>query len=108
MEGPDHKASLEPIELKAMVSAIRNVELALGNGIKLPSASEKKNTNIARKSIHLAKNVEKGKVISMEDLIIKRPGNGLSPLLINDVIGCLAKNELVEDTQLQLKDIEWK
>lgn len=87
MEGPDHKASLEPQELIAMVKAIRNIELALGNGIKQPSASEQKNIPIARKSIHFAKDLSKGHIITKEDLIMLRPGTGISPMLLNQIIG---------------------
>lgn len=108
LPGPDHKASLEPIELKAMVDSIRNIELALGGGIKLPSSSEKKNMSIARKSIHLAKKVNKGTVLSIEDLTVKRPGNGISPMFLNEIIGCVTKNDLEEDSILHFKDIEWK
>jgi N,N'-diacetyllegionaminate synthase len=108
MEGPDHKASLEPEELCAMVKAIRNIETALGTGIKLPSASEKKNTEIARKSIHLAKDIKIGSVLNEDDLIIKRPGNGISPLLIESIVGCKVNKDLKADTLLALKDIAWK
>jgi len=88
LPGPDHKASLEPGELKAMVSAIRNVELALeGNGIKEPSPSEVKNINVARKSIHLNQTLTAGTVIRQEYLIMKRPGIGISPMDIDEVIG---------------------
>jgi N,N'-diacetyllegionaminate synthase len=108
MEGPDHKASLEPDELSAMVKAIRNIETALGTGIKLPSASEKKNTEIARKSIHLAKDIKIGSVLNEDDLIIKRPGNGISPLLVESIVGCKVNKDLKADTLLALKDIAWK
>ena len=81
MEGPDHKASLDPLELKQMVNAIRNIENALmGSGIKEPSASEIKNIQIARKSIHTNKPLEKGHIIKKEDLIMMRPGDGISPM----------------------------
>jgi N,N'-diacetyllegionaminate synthase len=106
--GPDHLASLEPAELIAMVKGIRNIENALGSAIKLPSASESKNIKIARKSIHLAKDVKKGHVFSMNNLTVKRPGNGISPLFINDIVGCVAKNDIREDSILNFKDIEWK
>lgn len=106
--GPDHKASLDPIELKNMVRDIRNIEEALGNGIKTPSESERKNKEIARKSIHLQRNVKKGETIEQKDLSIKRPGNGISPILLSEIIGCVAKIDLQEDTMLHLKDIEWK
>lgn len=87
MEGPDHKASLEPHELKAMVHAIRNVEKALGNGIKKPSASETKNRHIVRKSIVAAREIKRGEMLSEETLAVKRPGNGISPSEWNRVIG---------------------
>lgn len=108
LPGPDHKASLDPNELKEMVKAIRNIELALGSGIKMPTDSEKKNMDIARKSIHLAKNVTAGSILSIDDLTVKRPGNGISSMLLNQIIGCVVKNNLKEDTLLHLKDIDWK
>jgi len=77
MEGPDHRASLEPDELKAMVRAIRNIEKALGNGIKKPSPSELKNILIARKSIVAARNIRKGELFTEENLTVKRPGTGI-------------------------------
>ena len=84
MEGPDHKASLDPLELKQLVNAIRNIEMALmGSGIKEPSASEIKNIQIARKSIHINKPLEKGHIIKKEDLIMIRPGDGISPMDID-------------------------
>jgi len=86
--GPDHAASLEPEELKAMVKAIRNIELAIsGNGVKKPSESESKNITIARKSIHLNKSLSKGHVICEEDIIALRPGDGISPMEWNTIIG---------------------
>lgn len=108
LPGPDHLASLNPFELNAMVEAIRNIENALGTGIKLPSSSESKNIKIARKSIHLAKDINEGHVFTINDLSIKRPGNGISPLLINEIVGCIAKQDLLEDSLLSFKDIEWK
>jgi N,N'-diacetyllegionaminate synthase len=108
LSGPDHLASLEPKELKDMVQGIRNVESALGTGIKLPSESETKNKNIARKSIHLVKDVKAGHVLSLSDLIAKRPGNGLSPLFTKEVVGSIVKNDLSKDAMLNLKDLEWK
>ena len=79
MKGPDHKASLDPVELKAMTFAIRNVELAIGDGIKAPRPSEIKNKVIARKSLVAAKSIVKGEIFNHENLHAKRPGNGLSP-----------------------------
>ena len=87
MEGPDHKASLEPSELKSMVTAIRNVELAIGNGVKGPRPSEIKNKDIARKSLVAAKNIAEGELFTTENLEIKRPGNGLSPYCYWDLLG---------------------
>ena len=88
MPGPDHRASLEPIEFRQMVQAIRNIENALkGDGLKKPSKSEIKNINIARKSIHSNKNLEIGHVIVNDDLIMLRPGNGISPMDIEKIIG---------------------
>lgn len=81
MEGPDHKASLEPAELEAMVASIRAVELALGDGVKRPTPSEVKNKTVARKSIVAACDIAEGEVFSSEKLAIKRPGNGKSPYL---------------------------
>lgn len=102
MEGPDHKASLEPNELKAMVSAIRNIELAIGNGEKLPTESEKKNLEIARKSIIAKKNITKGEFFTEENLTTKRPGNGISPMKWFDVIGQVAKRDFEEDELIEL------
>jgi len=88
LPGPDHAASLEPDELKAMVKAIRNIELAIsGNGVKKPSESEIKNITIARKSIHLNKSLSKGHVICEEDIIALRPGDGISPMEWNTLLG---------------------
>lgn len=106
MEGPDHKASLEPDELKAMVSAIRNIETALGNGIKQPSPSEKRNKEIARKSIHIAKDVKAGQVITWDDLIMKRPGSGISPMQAPDVLGKKIRTDLAADTLLNYSHFE--
>jgi len=87
MEGPDHKASLEPDELKAMVQAIRNIEKALGSGIKKPTLSELENKPIARKSIVAARDINKGELYTEENLTVKRPGTGISPMRWNEVIG---------------------
>jgi len=97
MEGPDHKASLEPHELKAMVDAIRNIEKALGNGVKSPSESEMKNKTVARKSIVANKDIKKGEVFTSENLTIKRPGNGISPMLWDEYIGKTATKDYMED-----------
>ncbi len=102
MEGPDHKASLEPDELKAMVSAIRNIELALGDGHKTVSKSERKNIAVARKSIVAAKNIKAGEVFSENNLAVKRPGNGISPMDWENVIGKTAKKDFAEDQLIEL------
>ena len=93
MEGPDHKASLEPEELKAMVKAIRNIEKALGNGIKKPSPSERPNMEVARKSIVAAKPIKKGEVFSKDNLAVKRPGNGISPMRWDEIVGTVASKD---------------
>jgi len=100
-EGPDHRASLEPEELKQMVKSIRNIESALGNGIKKPSPSEEKNIDIARKSIVAKKDINVGELFSKDNLTVKRPGNGLSPMTWDEIIGstskkCFFKNELIK------------
>ena len=98
MEGPDHKASLEPDDLKAMVSAIRNIEKALsGSGIKEPSASEIKNRDIARKSLVASKYLASGSVVTENDIEIKRPGNGISPMRIHEFIGKKLKRSIEQD-----------
>ena len=102
MEGPDHRASLEPEELNAMVRAIRNIEKALGNGIKKPSPSELKNKPIARKSIVAAKNIKKGEVFTEENITVKRPGNGISPMRWNEVSGRIAKRDFSADELIEI------
>lgn len=97
MEGPDHKASLDPDELKAMVHAIRNIEEALGNGIKKPSPSELKNKPVARKSIVAARNIQRGEVFTEENLNVKRPGTGISPMRWDEILGKHAQKKYVED-----------
>ncbi len=97
MEGPDHKASLEPDELKAMVKAIRNIELALGSGIKKPSFSESKNISIARKSIVAKVDIKKGEILSADNLAVKRPGTGINPMRWDEVIGTIATKDYKED-----------
>lgn len=105
LDGPDHKASLEPAELKLMVKAIRNIEKALGNGIKVPSASEKNNIVIARRSIHLKSDLPKNHVVSEEDLIMKRPGDGISPMNLNLVLNKKLKSDFLKDHKLSLNDL---
>lgn len=101
LPGPDHKASLEPAELTAMVAAIRNIELALsGSGIKQPSASEAKNKSIARKSIHARTEIRAGEAFSMENLEMKRPGDGISPMELALVLGRRANRALAAGEKL--------
>jgi len=97
MDGPDHKASLEPSELKAMVQGIRYVCQALGNGIKKPSKSEVNNIAIARKSIVAACQIKIGEPFSEDNITIKRPGNGISPMRWDEVIGQVAQRDYNED-----------
>lgn len=102
LPGPDHKASLEPDELQAMVKAIRNVEIAMGDGVKTVSRSEKENLNIARKSIIAAVNICWGELFTEKNLTTKRPGNGISPMRWNEVIGNRAKRDFQEDELIEL------
>ena len=87
MEGPDHKASLEPQELEAMVKAIRQVETALGSSVKTPTVSEVKNKSVARKSLVAARDIKEGEELTESNLTIKRPGSGLSPYRYWELIG---------------------
>lgn len=96
MSGPDHKASLEPDELKEMVLAIRDVELALGSGLKSPQPSEIKNKSIARKSLVAATNIKAGEEFTAENLTSKRPGDGLSPYLYWSLLGTSAQQDYSE------------
>ena len=107
LPGPDHKASLEPNELIEMVRSIRNIEQAIsGSGIKEPSSSEKRNISIARKSIHSKKDLKKGSILKEEDLIPLRPGDGISPMEWENIIG----KELLVDyssfQKIQLSDLK--
>ena len=100
LEGPDHKASLEPDELKSMISAIRNIEIALGSGIKKPTDSETSNIQIARKSIVAKTKIKKGDVLNEKNLSIKRPGSGISPMRWDKIVGTKAKKNYNEDELL--------
>lgn len=102
LPGPDHKASLEPAELKAMVAAIRNIEQALGDGIKRPSVSEAKNKPITRKSLVAACAIRAGEVFSENNLIAKRPGTGLSPMRWDEVLGHKAPRDFSVDELIDL------
>lgn len=102
MEGPDHKASMEPEEFRKMVSSIRNIEKCLGDGVKKPSESEKKNINLVRKSIVASKVIRKGEIFSESNLTVKRPGNGLSPFLWDKIIGKIAQKDYYTDEQIDI------
>ena len=102
LPGPDHKASLESNELKAMVDAIRNIEQALGDGQKHVSASEGKNIAIARKSIVAAKDIKRGELLTEENLTTKRPGSGISPMRWEEVIGTKAIRDFKEDELIEV------
>ncbi len=102
LPGPDHIASLEPQELKAMVSAIRNIEMALGDGIKRPSLSEQKNMTVARKSLVASRLIKKGELLTPDNMTVKRPGTGISPMRWDDVMGRTACKDFMVDEQIEL------
>ena len=102
MQGPDHKASLEPHELKAMVLAIRNIEQAWGNGEKCPQSIELQNKDVARKSIVAKTKISKGEILTETNITTKRPGNGLSPMLWERVIGTKAVRDFGEDELIEI------
>jgi N,N'-diacetyllegionaminate synthase len=97
LPGPDHKASLEPDELKAMVQAIRNIEKALGDGIKRPSPSEVKNRPIARKSLVATQSIKAGELFSADNITAKRPGAGISPMRWDEILGRVAQKDYEKD-----------
>jgi N,N'-diacetyllegionaminate synthase len=101
LDGPDHMASLEPEELKNMVKAIRNIDEAMGDGVKKPSPSEIKNLVIVRKSIVAKKKIGKGELFSRENLAIKRPGNGLSAMMWDEIIGTRSKRDFQLDELIE-------
>jgi sialic acid synthase SpsE len=98
LPGPDHKASLEPDELIAMVQAIRTVEQVMGGGIKIPIPSELKNRPIVRKSLVAAKNIKQGEKFTEVNIAIKRPGTGVSPMTYWEVLGTVAKSDILQDS----------
>lgn len=108
MEGPDHKASLEPKELGDMVKAIRNIKKALGNGVKEVKDSERPNIEAARRSIVARRNIEKGQVITEDDICTKRPAKGLSPMLWDKVVGSKAIKDFQTDELIEIEDGGWK
>lgn len=102
MEGPDHRASLEPHELAAMVAAVRHIEKALGDGEKTVSPSEAKNRDIARKSIVARRTIVRGELFSEENITAKRPGSGVSPMRWFEVLGAAAARDFAEDELIEL------
>jgi N,N'-diacetyllegionaminate synthase len=102
MKGPDHKASLEPYEMKQLIDGIRKVERAIGNGIKIPSPGEMKNKNLVRKSIVASRDIRKGEKFSVENITVKRPGDGLSPMVWEHVIGLKAGKSYLKDEKIRL------
>ncbi len=102
MEGPDHKASLEPQELKSMVTAIRHIEKALGTGVKTPSPSERKNITVARKSIVASKPIRAGEILSEDNITVKRPGTGIRAMRWPEVLGTRAVRDFEEDELIEL------
>jgi N,N'-diacetyllegionaminate synthase len=102
LPGPDHRASLDPAELTAMVSSIRNIEQALGNGEKHVSDSERPNIEVARKSIIAARDIKAGELLTEENLTVKRPGNGISPMLWDSVVGTRAVRDFQADHLIEL------
>ena len=106
MEGPDHKASLEPQELAEMVRSIRNVEQAIGDGVKKVSASELKNQDIARKSIIAPRAIKAGEVFTEENITTKRPGNGIDPMRWFELLGKTAKHDYEEDYLIEKDELD--
>jgi N,N'-diacetyllegionaminate synthase len=102
LPGPDHRASLEPDELKAMVKAIRNIEKARGSASKQVTESESKNIVVARKSIVASRAIKKGELLSEENITVKRPGNGLSPMLWDNVVGTVAIKDFPYDSLIEI------
>ena len=102
LPGPDHKASLEPFELKEMVRTIRNIEKALGSGIKKPSNVEKKNIPIVRKSIVASKSIQVGEILTLDNITVKRPGTGISPMRWDEVVGKRANKNYLDDELIEL------
>lgn len=102
MDGPDHKASLEPHELRVLVETIRNVEISLGDGTKKPTDSESKNIGIARKSIVASTNIRQGEIFTEDNITTKRPGTGINPMRWNEVIGQIAKRSFKKDELIEV------
>jgi sialic acid synthase SpsE len=106
MQGPDHKASLEPFELKTMVQSIRGVEKAFGNGIKEPTDSEKEIMKLIKKSIVLNRDIPSGSILKKEDLTAKRPEFGISPKFLAKVLGKKVNRDIKKDEPLSFNDLE--
>jgi len=104
-DGPDHKASIDIGEFRKMVLEIKRVENLLGSGIKLMHECEKQTKSIARKSLVASRDISKGEVIELEDLEIKRPGNGISSFEINKIVGSILKNDILKDQVIQYSDL---
>lgn len=102
LPGPDHRASLEPSELAAMVKAVRNIEKALGSGDKRVADSEKSNIEVARKSIVASRDIKKGDILTEENMTVKRPGNGISPMLWDSIIGSIAIKDFPYDSLIEI------
>jgi len=102
LPGPDHQASLEPHELKAMVSAIRNIEIALGDGVKRLTPSEERNKNVVRKSLVASQAIKAGETFSAQNMTCKRPGSGITPMRWDDVVGRVAKRDFAADELIDL------
>lgn len=102
LPGPDHRASLNPEELAEMVKAVRNIEMALGTGDKVVAESERPNIEVARKSIVAARDISRGEVFTEENIAVKRPGNGVSPMLWDDVIGQVAVKDFPYDSLIEI------
>jgi N,N'-diacetyllegionaminate synthase len=102
MEGPDHKASLEPNELKTMVDAIRCVQTSMGDGVKIPTVSECNNIAIVRKSIVASRSIKQGEQFTKENITTKRPGTGINPMRWNEIIGQFAKRSFDKDEMIEV------
>jgi sialic acid synthase SpsE len=105
LPGPDHKASIEPGELKSMVQSIRGVEKMMGNSEKRPTKNEKKIIPLVRKSIVAKKDLQRGAAITLKNVAIKRPGNGLSPKNLDKILGKRLKNDIKKDSQITFPDL---
>ena len=106
MEGPDHRASLNPQELKNMVDSIRNIEKAFGDGIKKCNINEESTKKVARKSIVARVNIRKGEVISYDKIAFKRPGNGISPIFMDEIIGKVAIEDIDGETFITFSNVK--